>query len=114
MLRLAALALVIAGLALGACGDDEETAATTTGADAQTTDAGQAGARAEITAKQFIAASIPEQVHEVRRLVAEVPACGEVDASPGGDFQIAIAINAAQAKPETPLAEIVADQCAGG
>jgi hypothetical protein len=108
--RLLALAAVLGLLALAGCGDDDEpTPDGATGA----TGAQDAATAGGLTAKEFIDASIPDQVEEVQRLAGENPDCSDVDAKPGGDFQVAVAINAAQASPETSLAEIVADACAG-
>ena len=111
MRRLACLTGVLALLALAGCGDDESSPST--GASGAT-GAQQAEPESGMTAKEFIDAPIPDQLKAVRELVAADPDCAEVDASPGGDFQIAVAINAAEASPGTPLADVVADQCSRG
>ena len=109
MRRLIAPTAVLALLSFGACGGDDETTADsgasgTTGLQNVESDAG-------LTASEFIDAPIPDQANEVRDLVEANPDCAGVDAKPGSDLQAAVAINAAQASPDTPLAEIVADQC---
>ena len=112
MRRLLSLTAALALLAFAGCGGDDETtaAAGTSGA----TGAQDTGSDAGMTAEQFIDASIPDQIREVRDLVDANPDCAAVDPQPGGDFQVAVAINTAQASPDTPLSEIVADQCAKG
>jgi hypothetical protein len=65
-----------------------------------------------MTADDYIAASIPDQVEAVQDAVAADSACEGVDAQPGGDFQVDVAIAAASAEPDTPLSEVVSDQCA--
>jgi hypothetical protein len=113
MRRLLSLAAVLAMLSLAACGDDEETtpAGDTGGATGvQDTSSGDF-----FTAKQFLDASLPDQVEEVRTIAGITPECEGVKANE--DFQVSVSINAAQAAgaaPDTPMQEIVADQCAGG
>ena len=108
MRRLISLTAVLALLSFGACGDGGDTApAETTG----TTGAQDASSGSDLTAKEFIDASIPDQAKEVQDLVDANPDCSGVDTKPGSSFQVGVAINAAQASPNTPLSEIVADQC---
>jgi hypothetical protein len=113
MRRLLSLAAVLGMLALAACGDDEEATpaeGTSGAAGAQDSSSGDF-----FTAKQFLDASLPDQVEEVRTIVGITPECEGVKANE--DFQVSVSINAAQAAgtaPGTPLEEIVADQCAGG
>ena len=48
----------------------------------------------------------------MKSLVAEHPdECGDVDPQPGGDFQIAFAIDAAR-RPRHPAGEIIVQSCA--
>ena len=106
------LAIVLVPAAFAACGGDDEptfTAGTScvSGAQIPSADVG-------MTAKQFIAEPIPDQIKAVQDLADEDPDCCTVDAEPGSDFQVGVAINAAQAPPSTPLVEIVADQCDRG
>jgi hypothetical protein len=40
--------------------------------------------------------------------------CGGVDDKPGSDFQVNVAIAAASAEPETPLADVILAECEKG
>ena len=112
MKRLISLTALLTVLALAGCGgDDETTAGEPTSGAAGAEDASPGDF---MTAKEFIDASIPDQIDEVKTIVGITPECEGIDTSPGGDFQVGVAINAAQAAPETPLTEIVADQCGKG
>ncbi len=120
-----AAALIAASLALAACGgdDDEDTTSATT---ATTTTSGATGATGaddttsgdatyDITAGDFIAASLPDQVKAVQDYVADSPdECGNVDAEGGSDFQVAVAINAATVEPDTPLPDVILEECEQG
>ena len=120
-----AAALIAATLALAACGgdDDEDTTSATT---ATTTTSGATGATGaddttsggatyDITAGDFIAASLPDQVKAVQDYVADSPdECGDVDAEGGSDFQVAVAINAATVEPDTPLPDVILEECEQG
>jgi hypothetical protein len=106
-------------LALTTCGgdDDDEPIATTptatTGATGATgaEDAGD-GASYDITAQEYLDAAIPDQAQAVEDYVADNPdECGNADPKPGGDFQVGVAIAAAQASPDTALAEVIAGEC---
>lgn len=110
------LAVLAAGavLVLAACGGDDgdgtdattEQAATTTSV--QTTSANPD----EMTAGEYMAASIAEMTRVVKELVAEHPdECEGIDPKAGGKFQQAFAIDAAMASPETPLSEIIVESC---
>ncbi len=110
MRRLLSLTAVLGLLAFGACGGDDE-AESNGGASGAIGSQGSSSGDF-MTTKQFIDAAIPDQVDEVKTIVGITPECAGVDPSPGSDFQVAVAINAAQASPNTSLEEIVADQCA--
>jgi hypothetical protein len=114
MRRLLAVTAALALLSFAACGGDDEEDSPTTGATGATGATGEQGASAgtDLTADEYIAASIPDQVEAVQDAVAADPECEGVDAEAGGDFQVDVAINAASAEPDTPLSEVVADQCA--
>jgi hypothetical protein len=111
MRRLPSLIAVLALLSLSfaACGDDDDE--TTTAGATGTTGAQDGSSGSDLTAEEFIAASIPDEVEAVQELVAADPACEGVDAQAGGDFQVAVAIDAASAPPDTPLSEVVSGQC---
>ena len=109
MRRTIPLLLVLLALGLAACGGDDDTATTTgasgaTGAQEPATDAGT-------TAGDFMDASIPDQIQAVQEAADANPECADADASAGSDFQVGVAIDAASADPQTPLSEIVADNC---
>ena len=123
-----AAALVAASLALAACGGDDDedttsaatTSTTTSGATGATgatgsDDSTSGGATYDISAGDFIAASLPDQIKAVQDYVADSPdECGDVDTEGGSDFQVAIAINAATAEPDTPLADVILEECEQG
>ena len=121
---LIAAALVAASLALAACGGDDEdttsapaTATTTSGATGATgsEDITSGDATYDITAGEFIDASLPDQVKAVQDYVDSAPdECGGVDAKAGGDFQVAVAISAASADPEEPLPDVILAECEKG
>ena len=54
---------------------------------------------------------IPDQVKAVQDAVSANPECKGVDAKAGGEFQVAVAIDAASASSDTPLTEVVGGQC---
>jgi ABC-type glycerol-3-phosphate transport system substrate-binding protein len=109
MRRSAPLLLVLLALGLTACGGDDETA-TTTGASG-ITGAQEPATDAEITAGDFMDASIPDQIQAVQEAAEANPECADADTAAGSDFQVGVAIDAASVDPQTPLAEIVADNC---
>ena len=110
MRRLILLPAVLLALGLAACGDDEEPTPTTLATGATGVQGPSAGGE-EMTAGGFLEASIPDQIEAVTQAAAENPECEDVDLAPGSDFQVAVAIDAAGADPETPISEIVGDNC---
>jgi hypothetical protein len=111
MRRLLAVTAVFVLLSFTACGGDDDEEAATIGATGATGAQG-VSAGTDLTAEEYIAASIPDQVEAVKDAVAADSACEGVDAEAGGDFQVDVAIDAASTEPDTPLSEVVADQCA--
>ena len=120
-----AAALVTVSLGLAACGgDDDDDAATTSATTSATSGATGAtgagdttgtGATYDITAQEFVAASLPDQIKAVEDYVADSPdECGDADTKGGSDFQVAVAIAAASADPETPLADVILQECEHG
>lgn len=114
MRRRFAVTAALALLSLAACGgnDDEEPIPTAgaTGATGATGAQGVSGGT-DLTAEEYIAASIPDQVEAVQDAVAADSACDAVDAAPGSDFQVDVSIAAASAEPNMPLSEVVGEQC---
>jgi ABC-type glycerol-3-phosphate transport system substrate-binding protein len=108
--------MVLAALALGACGgdDDEEMTPTTTAGATGATGAQDTGGGAsyDITAGEFIQASIPDQIKAVQDFVADNPdVCANVDPKPGDNFMQGVAIAAASGDTETPLSEVIPQEC---
>jgi hypothetical protein len=110
MKPLTVLTALLASLTLFACGGDDETTPTTTGATGATGVQGAVDSEG-MTADQFIDASIPDQLAAVEDAVESEPDCQGADTAPGGDLQVSVAIDAASADPDTPLAQIVAENC---
>jgi hypothetical protein len=99
-------------LTLSACGgDDDEPATGATGAVGPTGTEGPATTGGIATAGDYMDASIPDQGEAAQELAEADPDCEGVDTQLGGDFQVAVAIDAASASAETSLAEIVNGQC---
>ncbi len=110
MRSLIALAAALLTLAFASCGGDDET--TTSAAGASGTSGAQGPtAGAEMTASEFIDASIPDEVAAVQEAAEASPGCSNANTDAGSDFQVEVAIDAASADPDTPLSEIVADAC---
>ncbi len=104
---LATTAVLIA-LTFAACGGDDETTSTT---GASGTSGVQGPVDTDLTASEFIDASIPDQLEVVTQAAEDNPDCGDIDTAAGGDFQVSVAIDAAGAPSDTPISEIVADNC---
>jgi hypothetical protein len=101
---------VLFTFALAACGGDDE-ADSTTAAGATGTAGAESSASSEMTASEFVAASIPDEIEAVTEAAEANSECANADTAPGSDFQVAVAIDAAQAPPDTPISEVVADNC---
>src|SRR5688500_11290338 len=124
---LLAAAVVAASLGLAACGgDDDEDTTTAATIATTTTETGATGATGsddttsgdatyDITTEEFVAASLPDQVQAVQDYVADAAdECGGDDDKPGSDFQVNVAIAAASAEPQTPLADVILAECEKG
>lgn len=73
------------------------------------------GAAYDITAEEYLAASIPDQIQAMKEFVEDNPdECAGEDAEGGGNFPQNVGINAAQAAPDTPMSEIILGECGGG
>ena len=112
MRRLLCLPIVLALLAFAGCGGDDSSTSSAGGSDTTSTQTASSGGG--MTAKEFIDASIPDQANAVKQLAGDNPDCADADVSPGSDFQVGVAISAAQASPDTPLSDVVAGQCGQG
>lgn len=116
MRSLFAVTAVLVLLSFAACGGDDDEETPTTGVTGATGATGAQGVSAgtDLTAEDYIAASIPDQVEAVQDAVAADSACEGIDATAGSDFQVDVSIAAASAEPDTPLAEVVSDECGEG
>jgi hypothetical protein len=108
-------ALVSGALALGGCGGDDEdttTPTSTAGATGATGAADTGGASYDITAGDFIAGSLPDQIKAVEDFVADNhDVCANVDPKPSENFMQGVAIAAASGDTGTPLSEIITQEC---
>ena len=109
MRRLIPLTAVLLALGFAACGGGDDTSSTTSGTSGAS--GAQGSTSSEMTASEFIDASIPAEINAVKQAVEANPDCASADTSPGSDFQVGVAIDAASADPDTPISEIVADNC---
>ena len=116
MRRIAVTTAVLAALALASCGDDDETTTTvtTSGASGASGASGETGSTSgsDMTAGEFIDASLPDEIKAVEDIVAANPDdCSGVDPKPGEDFQVSVSVNAAQVSPDSSLEDVVLDEC---
>ena len=109
MRRLIPLTAVLLALGFAACGGDDETSSTAAPTGATGTQSSTGGT--EMTASEFIDASIPDEIDAVTQAAEDNPDCAGADTAPGSDFQVSVAIDAASADPDTPISEIVAGNC---
>jgi hypothetical protein len=107
--RLIPVTAVLIALGFAACGGGDETSSPTPVTAGATGAQGATGP--ELTASEFVQASIPDEIEAVKQAVADNPDCAGADTAPGSDFQVSVAIDAASAEPDTPISEIVADNC---
>ena len=92
-------------LALGGCGgDDEDADAGATGAQ------GASGAESsDITAEEFLVKLLPEKELAIEGVVASEPACEGLKVEPA--LVLVLSDAASQAAPETPLTNLVLEEC---
>jgi hypothetical protein len=110
MRTLILLPAVLVALVFAGCGGGDETSTSAAGA------SGTSGAQGStsgggMTASEFIDASIPDEVAAVQDAADANPACAGTNTDAGSDFQVSVAIDVAKADPDTPLSEIVGDNC---
>lgn len=98
-------------MVLGAagCGGGDDT--TSTPAPGASGTSGPQGSGGGMTAKEFLDASIPDEVAAVQDAADANPDCSATNTDAGSDFQVQVAIDSASADPNTPIAEIVANNC---
>jgi hypothetical protein len=105
------LPIVLVALFIAGCGGgDDSTSSAAAGPTGATGAQGTAGGTG-MTAKDFSDASIPDQVAAVQEAADTNPVCADANTDAGSDFQVTIAIELAKADPDTPISEIVADNC---
>jgi hypothetical protein len=110
MRRLVPLIAVLAALSLPACGDDPDSS----GSNGDMAEAEAPTGDAAVTAKKFNKLPIPDEFKLIERLAADNSgACSGVNAR-SEPYRQAVFINAAQAKPETLIADLVAEACEAG
>ncbi len=100
-----------ATLTLAACGGDDGGDSTATDSTDATTSTSASAAAGEMTAGEFMEASLPDEVTAIKQLVAEHPEECEGISLKGDTFYEAFAIDAAMASPDTPLSEIIGPSC---
>ena len=110
MRRLTPLLALLLALSFVACGGGDDSTSATTGASGTSGAQGSTGG-SELTSSEFIDASLPDEIKAVEEAVEANPDCSGVDPKPGEDFQVNVAIDAASAPPDTPISEVVADNC---
>lgn len=110
MRYLTSLIALVAALGLVACGGSDTSSSTSTGASGASGAQGPISA-SEMTAAEFVDASIPDEINAVKQAVQDNPDCAGADASAGSHFQVSVSVNAATAAPDTPLTDVVAQTC---
>jgi hypothetical protein len=107
MLGWGAAVCVAAVLALSGCGGDDEPADSGgTGAQGAS---GAESAGADITAEEFLVKLLPEKEVAVEAVIATEPECEGVKVEPS--LVLVISDAASNADPETPLTELVTEEC---
>jgi hypothetical protein len=107
MLGWGATVCVAAVLALSGCGGDDEPA--DSGATGAQGASGAETAGADITAEEFLMKILPEKEVAVEAVIATEPECEGVKVEPS--LVLVISDAASKADPETPLAELVTEEC---
>ena len=105
------LPILVAALAVAGCGGgDDSTSTPSVGASGTSGAQGSTGGTG-MTAREFIDASIPDEVAAVQESAEANPACAGTNTDAGSDFQVTVAIEVAKADPDASIDEIVADNC---
>ena len=90
----------------GCGGDDEAADSGATGAQGAS---GVEGSSADITAEEFLVKLLPEKELAVEAVVATEPECEGVKVEPS--LVLVISDAASKADPDTPLTELVVEEC---
>jgi hypothetical protein len=104
-----ALVLTLAVAAIAGCGGDDEPAAGDSSAGASGAEGVVDGAAYDITVGEFIAELQPDKQEILTDFVADTAACKGVKVDPG--FVLLVSAEAIDAEQETPLADLVEEQC---
>ena len=104
------LTAVLLALLLIGCGGDDETTSIPAGPSGTSGAQGASGGGG-MTAKELLDASIPAQVAAVQDAADADPDCSRTNTNAGSSFQVDVSIQAANSDPDTPLAQIVANNC---
>jgi hypothetical protein len=101
-------ALAIAAIVIAGCGgdDDEPADSGTTGAQGAS---GAQDAGADITAEEFLLKLLPEKQVAIEAVVATEPDCEGIKVEPS--LVLVISDAASNADPDTPLTELVTEEC---
>jgi len=95
-------------LTLGGCGGDEDEPADSGATGAQGA-SGPESASADITAEEFLPKLLPEKEVAVEAVVATEPECEGVKVEPS--LVLVISDAASNAEPNTPLTDLVVEEC---
>jgi hypothetical protein len=104
-----ALVLLVAALAVGGCGGDDEPEASAGSAGAGGDEGFVDGAAYDITVGEFIAELQPDKQQILKEFVADSEACRGVKVDPG--FVLLVSAQGIDADQEVPLADLVEEQC---
>jgi hypothetical protein len=106
-----ALGAVLMVLGATGCGGGDDTTSTPAAGASGTSGPQGSGSGGGMTAKEFLDASIPDEVAAVQDAADANPDCSATNTDAGSDFQVQVAIDSASADPNTAIAEIVANNC---
>ncbi|MDX6586926.1 MAG: hypothetical protein QOI31_1399 [Solirubrobacterales bacterium] len=101
-------ALAAAAIAIGGCGSDDDEPADSGSTGAQGA-SGAESASADITAEEFLVKLLPEKEVAIEAVVATEPECEGLKVEPS--LVLVISDAASNADPDTPLTELVTEEC---
>jgi hypothetical protein len=103
------LLLILAVVALGGCGGDDDEPAGPESEGAGEAEGIVEGASYDITAGEFIAELQPDKQRILRDYAADSEACEGVKVDPG--FVLLVTAEVSDVDPDAPLADLVEEQC---
>ena len=101
-------AMAAVAIAIGGCGGDDDEPADSGATGAQGA-SGAEGESTDITAEAFLAKLLPEKEIAVEAVIATEPECEGVKVEPS--LILVISDEASKADPDTPLTELVVEEC---